>query len=63
MPAERVEMRRVREILIAVRVGTAPSTVRETLRRAAVAGLSWPLGDDVSDAVVEAALYRGPGRR
>ncbi len=32
--------------------------MRETLRRAAVAGLSWPLGDDVSDAVLEAALYR-----
>ena len=51
MPAERVEMRHVCEILryrfeqglghksIAVRVGTAPSTVRETLRRATVAGL------------------------
>lgn len=75
MPAERLEMRRVREILryrfeqglghksIAVRVGTAPSTVRETLRRAAAAGLSWPLGDDVNDAVLEAALYRRPGRR
>ena len=56
MPAERLEMRRVREILrhrfeeglghkaIALRVGAAPSTVRETLRRAEAAGLSWPLG-------------------
>jgi hypothetical protein len=45
MPAERLKMRRVREILrhrfedglghksIALRVGAAPSTVRETLRR------------------------------
>lgn len=45
MPAERLKMRRVREILrykfeedlghksIAVRIGAAPSTVRETLRR------------------------------
>src|SRR6478735_11454194 len=75
MPAERLEMRRVREILryrfeqglghksIAVRVGTAPSTVRETLRRAAVAGLSWPLGDDVSDSVLEAALYKAAGTK
>jgi hypothetical protein len=51
MPAERVIMRRVREILryrfedglghkaISYRVGAAPSTVRETLRRAAAAGL------------------------
>jgi len=75
MPAERVEMRRVREILryrfeqglghksIAVRVGTAPSKVRETLRRAAVAGLSWPLGDDVSDSVLEATLYNAAGTK
>lgn len=75
MRAERLEMRRVREILryrseqglghksIAVRVGAAPSTVRETLRRAAAAGLSWPLDDDVSDAVLEAALYRGAGTK
>ncbi len=68
MPAERLKMRRVREILryrfedglghksIALRVGAAPSTVRETLRRVEIAGLSWPLGDDVSDAVLEAAL-------
>ena len=70
MPAKRVAMRRVREILrhrfeeglghksIAVRVGAAPSTVRETLRRLERAGLSWPLGEDVSDAVLEAALYK-----
>jgi DNA-binding Lrp family transcriptional regulator len=62
-------MRRVREILryrfeqglghkaISVRVGAAPSTVRETLRRAASAGLVWPLGADVDDAALEAALY------
>lgn len=68
MPAERLAMRRVREILryrfeaglghkaISYRVGVAPSTVRETLRRAAAAGLTWPLGEEVSDAVVEAAL-------
>ena len=73
MPAERLEMRRVREILryraeqglghksIAVRVGAAPSTVRETLRRATAAGLSWPLDDDMSDAVLEAALYKAAG--
>lgn len=75
MPAERLEMRRVREILryrfeqglghksIAVRVGAAPSTVRETLRRAAIAELSWPLGDDISDAVLEAALYQAGGTK
>jgi hypothetical protein len=66
-------MRRVREILryrfgdglghkaISHRVGAAPSTVRETLRRVAAAELSWPLGEDVSDAVLETALYRPAG--
>ena len=75
MPAERIEMRRVREILryrfeqelghkaIALRVGAAPSTVRETLRRAAAAGLSWPLGNEVSDAVLEASLYKAAGTK
>ncbi|RVN77142.1 IS21 family transposase, partial [Sinorhizobium meliloti] len=48
---------------IAVRVGAAPSTVRETLRRAAIAELSWPLGDDISDAVLEAALYKAGGTK
>jgi transposase len=39
-----------------------PSTVRETLKRAAAAGLTWPLGD-VSDAALEAALYQEPGNK
>lgn len=75
MPAERVSMRRVREILryrferglghkaISMRVGAAPSTVRETLRRAAAAGLSWPLGEEVGDAALEAALYQPAGTK
>ena len=75
MPAERVSMRRVREILryrfeqglghkaISLRVGAAPSTVRETLRRAASAGLGWPLGADVDDAGLEAALYHPAGTK
>lgn len=75
MPAERLKMRRVREILryrfedglghksIALRVGAAPSTVRETLRRVEIAGLSWPLGEDISDATLEAALYKAAGTK
>lgn len=31
------------------------------LRCAAVAGLAWPLVEDASDAVLEAALYRAAG--
>jgi len=52
MPAERIAMRQVRDVLrlkaagvsgneIARRVGVAPSTVRLTLKRLAVAGLSF----------------------
>ena len=65
-------MRPVREVMrlkaagmpsreIARRVGTAPSTVRLTIRRFEAAGLSWPLPDDVTDAVLEARLFAGVG--
>jgi DNA-binding IclR family transcriptional regulator len=68
MPAERIAMRQVRDVLrlktagvgsneIARRVGVAPSTVRLTLKRLAVAGLSWPLPAELSDAALEAELF------
>ena len=61
-------MRHAREIIrlksscvsaheIARRLGMARSTVRETLKRADGAGLSWPLPDDMTDGALEAALY------
>ena len=61
-------MRHAREIIrlkfsnvstheIARRLGMARSTVRETLKRAEAAGLSWPLPDDMTDGALEAALY------
>ena len=64
-------MRHVREVMrlkaagmpsreIARRVGTAPSTVRLTIRRFEVAGLSWPLPDEMTDAVLEARLFGEP---
>jgi hypothetical protein len=47
--------------------GTAPSTVRLTIRRFEAAGLTWPLSDDITDAVLEARLFAsagaGPGTR
>ena len=46
---------------IARRVGTAPSTVRLTIRRFEVAGLSWPLPDEMTDAVLEARLFGKAG--
>ena len=75
MPAERVPMRDAREIIrlkfsaqvatreIARRLGMAPSTVRETLRRLASAGLSWPLPEGLSDTELEAKLYAFRGSK
>src|SRR5580693_3129612 len=72
MPAERVSMRRIREILrlkhggasdrqIARSLSLARSTVAVTLERAAAAKLSWPLPATLSDRVLEAMLYAGHG--
>jgi transposase len=73
MPAERMSMRRVREILrlkhecgatdraIARSLGIARSTVAVTLDRLAAAELCWPLPATLSDRVLEAMLYAGPG--
>src|SRR5882724_11181296 len=75
MPAERVCMRRVREIVrlkfaanvsireIARRMGTAPSTVRATLERFRAAEVTWPLPDEVTDSELEVALYGNAGTR
>lgn len=74
MPAERLAMRHVREILrlkfagvpnreIARRSGVAASTVRATLGRFSAAGLSWPLPDDMTDSRLEAELYKNAGAR
>lgn len=68
-------MRQVREVLrlklgaglsireIARRLALAPSTVRVTLERLAAAGLSWPLPEPLSDAVLEARLYTTRGTK
>ena len=72
MPTERLAMRHVRDVIrlksagmpvreIARRVGAAPSTVRLTIRRVEAAGLSWPLSDDVTDAVLESRLFARAG--
>src|SRR5258708_12684398 len=69
MPAGRVSMRHVREILrlgctgisgheIARRTGLAPSTVRETVKRFEASGLTWPLPDEVTDGALQPSLYR-----
>ena len=72
MPAERVSMRRVREILrlkfecgasdraIAMAVSVARSTVQLCLLRVAAAGLSWPLPPTLTDQSLEAMLFASP---
>ena len=65
-------MRHVRDVIrmkaaglasreIARRLGVAPSTVRLTIRRAAAAGLSWPLPDDLTDTALAARLFAKEG--
>ena len=61
MPAKReLSMRQLRHLLrlhhggvsareIGRRLGVARSTVQDNLKRAAAAGLAWPLADDVTD--------------
>src|SRR5712664_103023 len=74
MPAGRVAMRRVREVLrlgfagiskheIARRTGLAASTVRETIERFKTTGLDWPLPETVTDSDLEAKLYKNAGTR
>lgn len=75
MPTERIEMRRVREILRLVRdaevpvravarqLGVAPSTVRETLRRFEASGLEWPLAAELTDGALEVRLYGAAGTK
>ncbi len=69
MPALRLPMRRLREILrlkydcglshraIAQGCGVGAGTVSEYLRRARQAGLTWPLPEDLDDAALEARVF------
>lgn len=73
MPAKReLTMRQMRQILrlhasgmssreIGRTVGMARSTVQDAVSRASAAGLAWPLGDDVTDATLEARLFARSG--
>jgi transposase len=74
MPAERIAMRHVRDVLrlkaagvsgneIARRLNVAPSTVRLTLQRLAAAGLTWPLSAEVTDTALEALLFTAVGTK
>ena len=73
MPAERLPMRQVREVLrlkyacghserrIAAALGISRSTVAEYLRRAAVIGLTWPVPPEFDAAALERKLFTPPG--
>ena len=68
MPQERLPMRKIREVLrlkaqglskrqLAASLGISATAAVECLHRARRAGLSWPLPDDLDDAVLELRLY------
>ena len=69
MPAKRLSMRKIREVLrlrlglnrsireVAQSISASSSTVWECLARAEAAGLGWPLDDDLDDTRLENLLY------
>src|ERR1019366_8595990 len=69
MPRERSSMRQIREVLrlkyekrlgqrdIAQGCQLGRTTIREYLKRAQEAGLTWPLPEDLDDAALEARLF------
>ena len=72
MPAERLPMRKIRNILrlrwgcglssrqIAVSQGIARSTVADYLGRAEAGGIGWPLADDMDETTLEARIFLIP---
>lgn len=69
MPTERLSMRRIRELLrlshenglssrlIAASLGISKGAVGEYLRRAHMAGLGWPLPEELNDTTLERLLF------
>jgi len=68
MPAERLSMRKVREVLrlkyacgaservIARSVGIGRTAIGEYIRRAAVIGITWPIPEELDDTALERQL-------
>jgi len=75
MPAERVSMRKIREVLrlthalgmsrrlVGEATGIGKTAVGEYVRRAAVAGQGWPIPDEIDDAELERRLFPAPEAR
>ena len=73
MPAERLPMRKVREVLrlkyacgaservIAQSIGIGRTAVGEYIRRAAVIGITWPIPDEFDDPSLERKLFAPAG--
>jgi transposase len=73
MPAKReLSMRQLRHLLrlhhsgvsareIGRLLGVARSTIQDNLKRAAAAGLAWPLAEDITDEVLEQRLFGRAG--
>jgi len=73
MPAERLPMRKVREVLrlryacgaservIAQSLGIGRTAVGEYIRRAAVIGITWPVPEELDDAALERKLFAPAG--
>ena len=70
MPAKRLSMRKIKEVLrlraqglsdrkVARSVKVARTTVRRIRRRAEAAGLGWPLPEDLDDEGLEGKLFPG----
>src|SRR5580704_4343349 len=69
MPAERMSMRKIRDVLrlthglgmsrrlVGEATGIGRTAVGDYVRRAAVAGLSWPVPDEIDDAELERRLF------
>src|SRR5207244_2829836 len=75
MPARReLTMRQIRQMLRLARdgvsareigrtLGVTRTTVQDNLKRAAAAGLAWPLDAEITDAVLEQRLFARGGAR
>ncbi len=75
MPAKRVPMRQIRELLrlkhacgmsnrqIGDALGMGRTTVGDYLRRLAFVGIGWPVPDELDDAALEARLFEEPATK
>jgi len=73
MPAERLSMRKIREVLrlkyacgasdrvISRSVGIGRTAIAEYVRRAAVIGISWPIPEEIDDTALERKLFAPAG--